>query len=113
MNYEDRITKEYMEGLIPKIVTGTYTGDGERTQVINLGFTPRVVFAIGIYGIPMTDNASSIHFGFALDGSPLRYGNSYPAAIEVVENGFSVGMSVPGFTETNYNGETFLYVALR
>ena len=48
MNYEDRITKSYLEDALAnaglKIVTGTYVGDGAASRVIELGFTPRAVF---------------------------------------------------------------------
>ena len=46
MNYEDRVTKEYVEGLLgamPKIATGSYVGDGGESVTIEFPFTPKFV----------------------------------------------------------------------
>ena len=47
MNYEDRVTKEYVEGLLSggvKIACGGYTGDGVLTKSITFPFEPMLVF---------------------------------------------------------------------
>ena len=47
MNYEDRVTKEYVEGLLGsgvKIACGGYTGDGALTKSITFPFEPMLVF---------------------------------------------------------------------
>ena len=50
MNYEDRITKEYVEGLLSggvKIVTGSWTGNGtygeEHPNVLTFDFEPKLL----------------------------------------------------------------------
>ena len=54
MNYEDRVTKEYLENALanagPKIATGTYYGTGEYGAAtpnrIDCGFAPKLVWVI-------------------------------------------------------------------
>ena len=84
-------------------VFGTYEGDGETSQFISLGFTPRAVL------ICRTDGAFSqanlIYGGLATAASPAK-------TVEIAENGFNVLSS-----SSLYNGNnpmyTFKYIALR
>ena len=71
MNYEDRVTKEYIESALAgtgvKIATGTYYGNGSGTATttthVNLGFQPKAVFVGG-------SNNQLKNGGFAMLGYP-------------------------------------------
>ena len=46
MNYEDRVTKEYVEGLLAngaKIAYGSYVGDGGTSRTIVFPFPPKLI----------------------------------------------------------------------
>ena len=93
MNYEDRVTKSYLEGLIPRIVTGTYTGDGEATRFIDLGFTPKAVLVVERAGKINGDmnglSVKSYFGGLALADSPVICGENF-TLIDISEGGFTV-----------------------
>ena len=100
MNAADAETNARVDQLF---VFGTYEGDGETSQFISLGFTPRAVL------ICRTDGAFSqanlIYGGLATAASPAK-------TVEITENGFNVLSS-----SSLYNGNnpmyTFKYIALR
>ena len=100
MNAADAETNARVDQLF---VFGTYEGDGETSQFISLGFTPRAVL------ICRTDGAFSqanlIYGGLATAASPAK-------TVEIAENGFNVLSS-----SSLYNGNnpmyTFKYIALR
>ena len=97
MNAADAETNARVDQLF---VFGTYEGDGETSQFISLGFTPRAVL------ICRTDGAFS--------QANLIYGGPATAAktVEIAKNGFNVLSS-----SSLYNGNnpmyTFKYIALR
>ena len=100
MNAADAETNARVDQLF---VFGTYEGDGETSQFISLGFTPRAVL------ICRTDGAFSqanlIYGGLATAASPAK-------TVEIAKNGFNVLSS-----SSLYNGNnpmyTFKYIALR
>ena len=126
MNYEDRVTKEYVEGLLaemPKLVIGTYTGNGTAasgvyTQRITLGYQPKALLIVG----HVSGASQSLNCDFANSAAltipgliPRTPGNV--AAVEITDDGFTVksyffnGSWMP--PSLNDNGSTYLYIALK
>ena len=119
MNYEDQVTKEYLENAIAnagvKIVTGSYTGDGAATRTINLGFTPRAVYVGGPHGLTYycAINFHAYYGGLALADSPLQYDNRDIVAI--VNNGFRVTYYSPDSQQkiwSNMSNSVYNYIAI-
>ena len=87
---------------IPRIVTGTYTGDGAMSRTISLGFTPKAVFVITAHGQVYDFYSGRLYYGgLALQGHPLQWINPTvdEKAMEIVDGGFMV------FYNTIYNGQ--------
>ena len=87
---------------IPRIVTGTYTGDGAMSRTISLGFTPKAVFVITAHGQVYDFYSGRLYYGgLALQGHPLQWINPKvdEKAMEIVDGGFMV------FYNTIYNGQ--------
>lgn len=117
MNYEDRVTKTYIENAIAnagaKIAGATYVGDGAAERTFNLGFTPKVVYTCLNNG---TSHLGNDNFG------GLAIAN-YPAVvpdaddfvlIEIVEGGFTVhnGLVNNQCCYTNIENWSYRYVAI-
>ena len=104
MNYEDRITKEYVENAVGdglRLITGTYTGDGAVTRFIDLGVTPKMV---GVWQNGTAQGADAFTFGgVAFPGQPST-------GVTLTGTGFSVTCNRPIFT--NYENHTYFYFAL-
>ena len=100
MNAADAETNARVDQLF---VFGTYEGDGETSQFISLGFTPRAVLICRTDGAFSQANLS--YGGLATAASPAK-------TVEIAENGFNVLSS-----SSLYNGNnpmyTFKYIALR
>ena len=128
MNFEDRVTKEYVEGLLaemPKLVIGTYTGNGTTadgggvyTQTITLGFRPSVLLIVGI-----VDGSYSALCSNFVDNAALVLPD-IPAIIPGMVTGAEItaaGFTVKGYYNAgawmkpslNDAGSTFIYLALR
>ena len=101
-------------GDIPKIVVGTYTGDGAETRTIELGFMPRAVYLCKNNGA--TYESGRIWGGLAVAGSPLveEYGSDRCQALAVAPGGFQVGDVSIGYrwASTNANQTTYHYLAV-
>ena len=118
MNYEDRVTKEYIENALAnagvKIVTGTYTGNGAETRFIDLGFTPRAVVVYGRSGIQVGSTGYAFG-GLAFPGHPSGLPNGsggiYPS-VEAVTGGFNVACYESQGIFSNGNGNTYYYLAI-
>lgn len=78
------------------IVFGTYTGDGETSKTINLGFTPKAVVVYNRNGAQAYTTSASwllnYYGGFAMDGHPCidTIKDTNDTLIEIVTNGFKV-----------------------
>ena len=88
-----------------RIVTGTYTGDGEPSLDIDLGRRPKAVFVCTEEGT-VCSTASPFYYygGLALDGIPsvrIMQGVSYPI-VEITDSGFRV------FNTTLTNGSRYI-----
>ena len=95
-----------------RVVAGTYTGNGDASRLIVLGFQPKAVL--------LTDESGEMRYGYycygglALPGHPVRLNESL-VSLSVEENGFRVyylsnnGTSWKLFT--NSSGSLFHYLA--
>ena len=85
MNYEDRITKSYLEDALAgagvKIAYGTYAGNGAVSRTIDVGFYPKAVFVVDSSGVFNTHIAT--FGGLAVRGSSV-------STVQLVSNGFVV-----------------------
>ena len=97
MNYEDQVTKEYIEAALanagPKIVAGTYDGDGSASRFIDLGFTPKAVLVVDKYGRMNAENTlATVQYwygGLAVSGNPTVSVDNF-VLVEITDGGFSV-----------------------
>ena len=92
-------------------VFGTFLGNGESSQKISLGFTPRavLVFAEGCGLYPGVTNA--VGAAFATPDFTVMI-NKYKA-LEVTENGFTVYANSAYKIYFNGNGTTLCYLAFK
>lgn len=115
-----------------EIVTGTYTGDGNQRQSINLGFAPKAVFIVESSGKTYENynNTFAYYGGLALadkkNSVSVTYqnpsGGTNHATLDICRlsgYGFAVFYKNIGDTSvryeasTNYNGKVFHYIALK
>ena len=95
----------------PEIVTGAYSGNGNETQDIALGFQPLALIVISQSG--MTNTTYHCYGGLALPGTPCYFNNLN--AIELTSTGFRAryrdfsGTSV----STNKSNTLYFYLAFR
>ena len=80
---------EKIDAAIPQLDTGTYTGDGEASRTIQLGFTPKAVFLCTNNSLTrVTGGSAGYYGGLALPGEPsTAFDYDY---ITIVEGGFQV-----------------------
>lgn len=83
---ENLHTAEKALALKSEVLFTTYTGDGQESRVIDVGFRPKavMVFRDSAY----TSFGNSLYGGFIIDGTPMMYGST--VALEIVDNGFKV-----------------------
>lgn len=114
-------------------ITGTYTGNGSASRLINLGFTPTAIFVIAKDGdIKAWDalNAWQVYYygGLAIYGLPVTTGITTDDAgatvnekvIEIATGGFNVFVtsflrttSRYTYIRTNESGKAYHYIAFR
>ena len=86
------------------IVSGTYIGDGQTSQFIDLGFTPKAVVVHHEY--------IAYYTALAVAGQSSSSGSKI--ALEVVENGFKAYNSPPSSSihrDMNESGQKLNYIA--
>ena len=88
---------------------GSYTGDGNETRTISLGFTPKAVLLECDMGY-RTDNGIR-YGGLALNGKPVM-GMSHYTALKIVSGGFMV-YYYSGYIHTNDSSTDFYYLAFQ
>jgi len=84
------------------LMTGTYIGNGEASQFINLGRTPKAVLIMR-YGNSVDDN-SSHYGGIAVTGHPSDI-------VSITTNGF-LAMQSDSWNFGNADGYSYTYIAL-
>ena len=104
-----------VEAAVPKVAAGTYTGDGAATRVIELGFTPKLVFVCDKIGHTVTsgNNAYSYYGGLALAGAPVT--GSGHTILAVVEGGFQVAHAIEEYkyhVQSNAKATIYHYFAI-
>ncbi|WP_206459472.1 hypothetical protein [Anaerovorax sp. IOR16] len=103
-----------------RVITGSYTGDGATTRLINLSVTPKAVLVVSNEGKMFYPSGSEFHIvgGLATTNSPCMFGVNYPTAIKIVTNGFEVyndykmDGSYSYRADTNINNIIFNYIAV-
>ena len=97
------------------LVTGSYTGDGEASQTISLGFTPRAVLLLLATG-HISYNGSR-YGGLAFPDAPVTNdwedASSGTTVLAIVEGGFQVYYDYEEDVFTNFGDYLFRYLALR
>ena len=95
-----------------RVVTGTYTGDGNSSQLIHLGFQPQAVLVIDQSG--EICNGYNSYGGLALLETPMRL-NSSLVSVTVEPTGFRVyyiyNSGTPWTVYTNKSNNIFHYLA--
>ena len=98
-----------------EVYCGTFTGNGQETQFINLGFTPKAVFAGNrYYGSDITCYAAMATSETPSIGSLT--GDNEKTLLEIVENGFKVAYHAQSsvlYCNLNANGQTIPYLAFK
>ena len=107
MNYEDRVTKEYVENALAgagvKVLTGMYTGNGSDSRVISLGVTPKAV----IVRSARTSSDTQVYSNDVEYIPMIAVAGSTSVVLSIVEGGFRVNRH--GLV--NRNQDTFVYIA--
>lgn len=104
------------------VKTGSYTGNGQASRVINLGAKPQAVLVVSNTGLMGADPPGysyerAASGGLAVTGSPARVpGSPELTAVTIVSNGFQVcfvqGTQGSGnYAQTNRDGVTYNYAA--
>lgn len=101
-------------GMIPRVVVGTYTGDGAESREIDLGFKPKAVFVC--QGDGAIHESGTIYGGLALQGFPIveSYGQQTCTGLALTETGFQVAHKNISYRNalTNNGGTTYHYFAI-
>ena len=95
---------EAVAASVPKILCGSYTGNGSESRFISLGFTPKAVLVHHEY--------IAYYTALAVAGQPCSNGPG--TALEVVENGFKAYNSAPNASikrNMNDGGQSLNYIA--
>lgn len=97
-----------LDAAVPKIVTGTYNGNGTASQTISLPFTPKAVLVVDSMGkMCIADSYYFAYGGLAVTGA-----NS--SAVSITTNGFiaSYNTSTNPRQYTNNSNATYFYLAI-
>ena len=104
-----------IDAAMPRIMTGTYTGDGAATRTISLGFTPKCVYVCLPQGT-ISSGSDRFFGGFAVTGSPAITGYiGDPNPVAVVSGGFQVVYAHPDnarYVMSNNSGQVYHYIAV-
>lgn len=97
-----------------ELVTGSYTGDGELTRMIELEFHPQAVLVVDEAGAMQSSRAS--YGGLAVESSPTIHGGT--TIVEIVDDGFRVARGYQQsestyWADTNAVGKTYHYLAVK
>ena len=97
-----------LDGALPKIAVGFYTGDGNASRLISLGFTPRAVLVMQNSSEIFTQ-FGAVFGGLAVTDSPTYYTKNI---ITIESTGFKVYSDGGDRACTNQSGCTYNYLAL-
>ena len=98
-------------------VSGTFIGDGQSSQFINLGFTPKAVLVVGQDGSTHYNEGHAYHYGgLAITGGPSKTRDGL-TVLSVEHNGFTVyyqsgGSNWLSYAHSNSSGRVYYYIAI-
>ena len=93
-------------GAIPRIITGSYTGNGEASQEINLGFRPKAVIVAARGGMNADRQGDC--------GVQIAYGSQSAYMVAITDTGFTVsGDTNLGMNSTYSQFNPYRYLAIR
>ena len=95
-----------VQAAVPKIVFGTYIGDGADSRTIPLDFTPKAVLVTTAYGAFFVPYDT--YGGLALENYDAEHGNK--KAVHIIANGFTVYHASPCLV--NANNTRYHYMAI-
>ena len=109
----DTALKTAADALNALVVTGTYTGDGQESQFIAMGFRPRVLFVSTYRGfVSYSYSGTSYHYGgMALADYPVNRNGANIISTEPA--GFQVYKNTEIRSLTNEDKTVYYYTALR
>ena len=120
MNYEDRVTKEYVEGLLSgkaQCAVGSYVGDGKsgpsNPTTITFPFTPKLVLVFTSTTTPLTGQTLPFWTFFWDYTTTTAYGN-YKSAVSYNGNTLSVYYNAEnvGIYQMNHTGDVYTWLAI-
>ena len=98
----------------PNIAAGYYNGDGTKTRLISVGFTPKAVLVLPLDGALYFNFGSSLalYGGLAVTGAPAKLGSL--EAVTIKTGGFQVSSrdSSACYTHTNDSDRSYHYLAV-
>lgn len=102
---------------IPQLVMGTYTGNGEPTQFIDLGFTPQALYVAASDGMSFRSisGTNQLCGGLVFRGEPALDTYRQRLILEICENGFRVtyNVDVSIYLYANQKDMKYHYIALK
>ena len=98
---------------MPRLVTGTYTGNGEESRLISLGFQPKALLVMTDEGYSARPYTDDYYGGLALPGKPVClktvYGTDYILTVE--SQGFRVYYNKSKYVFSNQKEFNYHYLA--
>ena len=99
----------------PRIAAGTYTGDGEKTRTIPVGFTPKAVLVFPQNSqLYSSGSASTTYGGLAVTGGSAVNSQDV-SVVSIVSGGFQVsyqGVNNIWYVASNASGRKYNYFAI-
>ena len=99
-------------GTIPKIIAGTYQGDGNDNREITLGVRPKGVLVCTEYGIMWTPSAA--YGGLALRDAPIKAQTNTGMIYDLVtitDTGFKLRQPGNSYIQGNASNTVYHYIA--
>lgn len=94
----------------PNLAFGTYTGDGQESQTISLGYTPKALFTCARDG--QTGWNGRTAGGLVAPGHPVKDWQGI-SVVEIVEGGFTVsGSNSANSWQANVKDRVYHYLAV-
>ena len=101
--------------IVENYAIGSYTGDGEASRFINLGFTPKAVLLVDRYGTMNDNGAERFLGGLATQSTPVvsNYNSGLSNVLDITENGFNVYYNTKYRCDSNRSNWVFNYIAFK
>ena len=99
---------------LPRLVTGTYTGNGAANRTVSLGFTPKALLVFTSEGYPANPYIDYYLGGMAFPNLPVEVFNrvgDLVQVLELVEGGFRVFYDYDLGLRTNQKDTRYYYMA--